>query len=583
MLGECLEVFGGYTEEEREGLVFNHYIPKDGTYVMVGVNGEIVSKTDIKLDRKTGMVNKSSPRYHDFCFYDYHSDLVSMNKPQDALKIIHSNNYLSFWVKKESILNGKLTMDVIDGYYDVLEHPEKKYKKDVRAASLYGMLEAELGPVNAELLHKNKRWVREHIFSMEDLGADIDMGKKDYLKIFFEAEKEEYKREGKRYFIPNIYNSNQYNVVIEGETYGLPDNNQGMNAKKPFLSIKTRKCVAPYLLDRESVMLQKQFFDYLMTFAAAGKYNVYVDLEHGRFIPCGNGDYPTGEVCGFFLRIQKGKEVEIHEQDVVPYFRNELQKPFVYRNLLGIEDTENPEYEGVRECITCQEVERMINDVFFSKALVNHYFSPEENIKIADETVKRMLLLSRRKLFGWLHLGNTADLESLFHKVFMELIKNSIAKEYMRKAAKQLNMKWSLEGYLEEGGNGMADFSLELREGLKEKIVAEEYKGLENDREYYFAVGQMARYLVVLSKAGKKKQSLINPFLNARTDKKLKELLGRYYKRYNYDILLGAKKVDRLYGMVEGYEPESPIMQDLLCAGFVIDNLLLEKKAKEET
>ena len=65
MLGECLEVFGGYTEEEREGLVFNHYIPKDGTYVMVGVNGEIVSKTDIKLDRKTGMVNKSSPRYHD--------------------------------------------------------------------------------------------------------------------------------------------------------------------------------------------------------------------------------------------------------------------------------------------------------------------------------------------------------------------------------------------------------------------------------------------------------------------------------------------------------------------------------------
>ena len=63
------------------------------------------------------------------------------------------------------------------------------------------------------------------------LGLDIDMGKKDYLKIFFEAEREEYQREGKRYFIPNIYNSNQYNITVNDETLGLPDNNQGMNAK----------------------------------------------------------------------------------------------------------------------------------------------------------------------------------------------------------------------------------------------------------------------------------------------------------------------------------------------------------------
>ena len=582
MLGECLEVFGRFTEKEREELILDSYIPKDGTYIIVGKNGEIVSKTDMKLDKKTGKINRSSPRYRDFCFYDYHSDLVSMNKPLDPAKIIHSNNYLTFWVKKDSILNGKLTMEVINGYYDILECPEKKYKKDAKAASLYGMLEMETGAVNTDALHKSKKWIQEHIFSMEDLNADIDMGKKDYLKIFFEAEQEDYRREGNRYFIPNIYNSNQYNVVIEGETFGLPDNNQGMNAKKPFLSIKTRKSVAPYLLNREDVMLQKQFFDYLMTFASAGKCNVYVDLENGRFIPCRNEEYPSGTVSGFFLRVQKGKEVEIQEQDVVPFYNNKLQKPFVYKNILGIEDSKNPEYEGDRKCNTFQEMEMLVNDIYFSKTLVNNYFSPEESIKIVDETVKRMLLLSRRKLFSWFHLGNMADLRNLLDKISYELIKDSIANEYMLKAAKQLNMKWSLTQYFEEGGNGMADFSLELREGLKTKITSEEYKGLENDREYYFAVGQMARYLIYLNKAKKKKQSLINPFLNARTDHKLKELLGRYYKKYNYDIDAGAKKVNRLYGMVQGYEPEASVMQDMISAGFVIDNLLLETKDKEE-
>lgn len=128
----------------------------------------------------------------------------------------------------------------------------------------------------------------------------------------------------------------------------------------------------------------------------------------------------------------------------------------------------------------------------------------------------------------------------------------------------------------------MADYSVELRENLKAKLYAEAYTGLESDQEYYFAVGQLAKYFVYLSKAGKKKQSLINPFLNAGTDEKLKDLLCRYYKKYNYDISAGAQRVSRLYGMIEGYQTQTPVMQDLISVGFVIDNLLLEKKEKEE-
>ncbi len=580
MLGECLEIFRSYTEEERENEILKNYIPKDGTYILVMENGEAFV-ADIKLDKKTGQMSKSAGGYEDFCYYDYHSNLVSMNKPLDTNKVIHSNNYLSFFVKKESILNGKLTKDIVDEYYDILEHPEKKYGKTA-AMPIYENLETEIGAVDAEVLQRNRQWVLDHIFCIESLKQDIDMSKKDYLKIFFAADREVYRREGNRYLIPNIYNSNQYNVMVEGKTYGLPDNNQGMNAKKPFLSIKTRKSSAPYLLDREDAILQKQFFDYLMNFASVGKLNIYVDQERKAILGYRNDEYPKESLSGFYLRIQKGKEVEIRDQDVVPFFDNHLKRPFAYENRLGIEDEKNPEHEFGKICETLKEVEWLINDVFFSKMLVNNYFSEETDIKITEEPVKRMLLLSRRKLFGWLHLGNAAGMRDLVDQVSRELIIGSILNGHTLKAAKQLNLRMSLMQYFSEGGEEMADFSMELRENLKVKIFSEEYMGLESDREYYFAVGQLVRYFIYLSKAGKKKQSLINPFLNARTDAKLKELLGKLYKKYNYDIPVGGNRVSRLYGMIECYEPAGQVMQDMVSAGFVIDNLILEKKEKEE-
>lgn len=581
MLGECLEVFKKKLEEDGEELILDNYVLKDGTYLVVGKDGTIISASEIKLDKKSGQIDRSAARYAELCYFDYHSDLISMNKPQDPAKIIHSNNYLSFWVKKDSISEGKLKPETIERYYEILEYPKKKYEKS-KAAAIYQNLEESIGKVDSEILQRNKRWILEHIFSLEDLALEIDMSKKDYLKIFFEADREEYEREGKRYFIPNIYNSNNYNVEVEGEIYGLPDNNQGMNAKKPLLSVKTRKTVAPYLLNREDVMLQKQFFDYLMNFAAVGKNNIYVDLNRGDFTACGNREYPIGAVSGFFLRIQKGKEVEILNQDVVPFFDNHLKKPFVYKNWLDITDENHREYEYERECETYEELERMINDVFFSKMLISYYFGKEEDMKITDNYLKRNLLLYRNRLFSWFHYGKQAGMKELMDKLSMELIKGSILNGYMLKAAKQMNMRLSLMEYFSEGGDNMADFSVGLREGLKNKVVSDECMGLESDREYYFAVGQMAGYLLYQSKAAKRPQSMINPFLNAREDKMIKDRIIQYYKKYNYDIPAGAKKISRMYAMIQGYEPEGPVMQDMISMGYTMNNILLEKAEKEE-
>ena len=67
-----------------------------------------------------------------------------MDKPQDTKKVIHSNNYLAFWIKWDSLENGKLNIEAVDRYYDVLMNPREKYKK-AQDRKMYDYIEEKIG------------------------------------------------------------------------------------------------------------------------------------------------------------------------------------------------------------------------------------------------------------------------------------------------------------------------------------------------------------------------------------------------------------------------------------------------------
>lgn len=577
MLSECLEVFREQFAKHQDALILDHYIPSDGTYVLVNDDGTIKSIVELKLDKKTRTMDRSAKEFAELCFYDYNSQLVSMNKSQDTGKIVHSNNYYSFWVKKDSVLNGKLTESVIDRYYHILANPEKKYEKS-KAKEIYQTFEEQNGKIDRVCLEAHKNWIKEHIFKEDDR---IDMTRKDYLKIFFVHSKEAYEREGKRYFLPNIYNSNDYNEVVNGEVCGIPDNNLNMNAKKPYLSIKTRKCAGSYLLNGEDVLVQKKFFDYLMNFAAAGQCNIYVDLKKRQFQACKNGEFPKGSFSGFFLRIQKGKEVEIHSQDVIPFYNKILPEPFEFQNVLGMQHEKNKELNlQYTTYKTRCDLESFINEIFFSKILTNNYFTEAENLSITDGNLKRNLLTAREVLFNWLYKGIEENVHSVIKKVSYDLVKGSILNGYREKAVRQMNLRWSFIEYLQKGGTSMASILYEVKAGLREKMNAKETQGLESDREYYFAIGQLASYFIAINKSAKKTQSLINPFLNAKTNKALVERLKQYYKKYNYAINHDDRRVRNLLAMITGYQTDGEVNQEMVIMGYTCNNLVFEKGDK---
>lgn len=583
MLKDCLEVFAEElkrTEEttgDGDRLILDSYIPADGVYIVVGQSGEIRSCA-IKLNKKSRILEQT-PNDNDLLrkirFYDYHSRLVSMDKPQDPKKVIHSNNYLAFWVKQESLENGKLDEAAIDRYFDVLRNPREKYKKP-QDRKMYDYIAEQIGDIDQERLEKNRTWIKENVFRLEEL--NILLSGKNYLKIFFEGDEELYIKEEQRYVMTKIFNKNDYNLELEEKILGLPNDNLGLNSKKPYMENKTRRVPVSYLITPEEAVLQRKFFDYLMNKANAGETDLYFDTTKKRITAQKKGEMFSSVFTGYFLQVQKGKEVEIHHQDTIVDYKYHLIKPFRYQNVLGLEDKE----ERYKEYRNKTELQSVINEVLFSSWLVGNYFTEEEKLSV-DGELKRNLVWSREAIFAWLYKGLDVNMDRVLHKVCMNMIKNSVRNGFTMKMGQQFNLMCSLEEYF-KGGCGMAEKYADIQSKLRNKINQSGDCEIETDEEYFYAVGQLVFYFISLSKAKEKMHSLANPFLIATDNTVIRKKLKQYFMKYNYQLKFNGYKFNRMYRMVDAYVLKNKVQQEYLFGGYIGNNLIYEsnKVAKEE-
>lgn len=569
MLDECLRIFKQELKDNTN-LVLNTIILADGDYVLVHSDGTYdVEK--IKYSKKDHcLIEKPEDEIYDkLCFYDYQSRLISVDKSQDPKKTIHSNNYLSLFVKKESFKNGKMNDGAIERYFKALENPQDKYKgKDLQ---MYNFVNDSISEIDQERLLHNKQWLKEHIYNLEG----VDYNEKDYLKIFFEVDDQLYIDEGNRYLLTKIFNCNDYNVYDNSTVYGVPNYNLQLNAKKPFLKNKTRMQEIPYLLSLEDALLHKQFFDYLLNRASTGKSNVYINEDDDKRIYClDNIENIDKGFNGFYLKTKKGTELEIHYMDVVTDYKMYLKPLFDFENVIGALDD-----ECYREYKYRNDVEKLINNILFSKYLINNYFTATDDIKAikTDTVYKKNILTCRNAIFAWTRAGRVDNIGYVLPKAALEVVINSIRKEYIKSAQKQLNLYFALNKYFNKQENDMED----IRESLRTKVNSEHQNVIENDLEYSFAVGQIIYFLQTKSKAKKRTQDFINQFIIIRNDAVLKNKLRQFYRRYNYEMAIEDKRFKNLYGMVELYLNVGKIDQGMLLAGYLGENLIYEKGEKE--
>lgn len=569
MIRECLGLFCENLTQKGERYILDNYVPKDGTYMFITMADEmwnISEPLDIIYDKKKGVLDgRDSPKYLDFCFLDYYSKLIDMNKPIEKKKIIHSNNYYAFFIKKESLSDPKFTQSVIDEYYSILKEPRKKYK-DAKSLELYQQSEESLGKLDVTALEQIHDWISLNLRSIH-----IDASRKDYLKLFFVytdmgKTKECYKRESQRYEIPNIYNSNKFNMNVDGKIVGLPNNNLGMNAKKPYLANHSRKIEVPYLINQEEAVLQARFYDFLMGYASKGRVNLYFDYLEGEILAFRPGEYPKTKVSGYFLRLRKGKkEVEIHNADVVVSYSPNLCPAFYHKKILS---ADRDDYGVINER---SQLEKLIDDIFFNKSLISNYFTNPGDLLIRDERVLNQLVAIRERLFSWFYKNNEINIWPVLRDAGKFLIKNSICRGFWKKAKFQINLLWSLEDFF--AGNKKKEEDMNYLEDQFENYMDDKNGWrFRSDEEYYFGVGQLVSYFISISNSKKKPLSLINPFMNADNDNMIKKHMTFLFKKYNYRIDYNNLRVKRLYSNVMQYHPKQPMVDAIvLSAGLTSD------------
>ena len=575
MIDEALEVFKKIYDKEGEKLVVNKHIPKDGTYILVNIkSGKIIEKLNIFYDKKSKKIDGELNQYYGyFRAFDYYSNLVDMNKPMDPKKTIHSNQIYSFFIKKDSIRENKLTKSIIEGYKKNLLNPEEKYNSK-EAKELYKNIAEKLPKIEKDIVEDIFLWIEDNV--NENLLENDN--KKDYLKIFFVEEDldkslEVFKNEHKRYIIPNIFNSNDYNKKIGETIYGLSNNNMGLNAKKAFLENKTRRVSTPYLVNTDEILLQYAFYNYLLPEVKQGNYFIY--FSENEIIPrtykegCPNG-------AKYLLNASYSKDVDIKNFNVISK-NNDEEIIINFKEILHQKkkDTDEIEYGNLNR----EKMMNNINKIFFYNSLLGNFLLNDGDLDIKDIEVKKLLMKYRNAFYKWFYLNDEAEVKKNIRKIYLDAVMVAIGNGHFFKASQQLDFGFCLEKYF-YGKSELMEEIMNVKEVFLNHTLSEEEWEFSNDEEYFFAVGQILAYINYMRNSKAKSLNFIKQLTFVKNIDVLKEKIKKIVISYSHIFETKNKKINRTISNISLYQPKE-IRIDILLAGFTADIIFFKKREEK--
>ncbi|WP_339006881.1 hypothetical protein [Fusobacterium animalis] len=575
MIDEALEVFKKIYDKEREELVVSKHIPKDGTYILVNIkSGKIIEKLNIFYDKKSKKIDGELNQYYGyFRAFDYYSNLVDMNKPMDPKKTIHSNQIYSFFIKKDSIRENKLTKSIIEGYKKNLLNPEEKYNSK-EGKELYKNIAEKLPKIEKDIVEDIFLWIEDNV--NENLLENDN--KKDYLKIFFVEEDldkslELFKNEHKRYLIPNIFNSNDYNKKIGETIYGLSNNNMGLNAKKAFLENKTRRVSIPYLVNTDEILLQYAFYNYLLPEVKQGNYFIYF-LEN-EIIPrtykegCPNG-------AKYLLNASYSKDVDIKNFNVIS--KNSSEEISInFKEILHQKkkDTDEIEYGNLNK----EKMMNNINKILFYNSLLGNFLLNDGDLDIKDIEIKKLLMKYRNAFYKWFYLNDETEVKKNIRKIYLDAVMVAIGNGHFFKASQQLDFGFCLEKYF-YGKSELMEEIMNVKEVFLNHTLSEEDWEFSNDEEYFFAVGQILAYINYMRNSKAKSLNFIKQLTFVKNIDVLKEKIKKIIISYSHIFETKNKKINRTVSNISLYQPKE-IRVDILLAGFTADIIFFKKREEK--
>ncbi|WP_289355926.1 hypothetical protein [Paenibacillus sp. S-12] len=611
-------------------IVFDSHQPKEGLYIRLRLDqsweqqAEQFTQNHIIIQAKDDAAPNQQQLYDWFITRDYYSSLITMNKAVDPGKQIHSNNPFALYAKREVFLgekqgSNKSTMqEHVNRFLDMTKPNEiqqkwnsllpKKLQKGADALTpdilfsnteYAAALEYLISDERSERVARVAAWYTDNLQHLTEFIKSIEF--RNYIKLFFISTQDDHTLESQRceqmyrlehllYTIPKIYNSNDYNQIVDGQLVGLPSFNVSMNSKKPYLEHKSMRVQVPIRVSLQDAILIKRASEWLLSKPK----NVMNKLSYVKDFTLSFTAKPEG---AYHVYID-GKENEVLDYENVP-FPTEVSVKISINNVLGItmgKEKMRKEYPRIENV---EQLQREISRHFFRGRMNEQFVRAEPKPKSNEFTsiMAALFIQSRQAFHDWLYKGTEITIRPLFARTTLRLIQEQLMyvepvgqnNGYsldLRWLADAMNFRLSLISYLErnEGGMTVSDRIAEVMKSLKTKLEAGNSGCIcSNDNEYYFLVGQLAYYLKSQSETQQKTGELLGPFLMAKRSEQMKVRLQEAYILHKHKIGLQHVKFNRAFSSVFGYVPDADMDEDgmeMFMAGLFADNWFFEKNDK---
>ena len=398
-----------------------------------------------------------------------------------------------------------------------------------------------------------------------------------YLKIFFveddlDKSLELFRNEHKRYLIPNIFNSNDYNKKVGKIIYGASNNNMGLNPKKVYLLNRTRRVSTPYLVDTDEILLQYAFYNYLLPEVKQGNYFIY--FTENEIIPrtykegCPNG-------AKYLLNASYSKDVDIKNFNVISKDSSE-EKIVNLKKILYRENSKSKiKYANYDKTMIMETIDK----IFYNNSLFDNIFNNIEEIKVKVIELKKLLINYREGLYRWFYLNDKSEIKKNIKKLYLDSIIITIKNQYDESLInEQFNLGFSLEKYF-YGKSELMEGIMSVKEIFLNHTLSEEDWEFLNDDEYFWAIGQLLAYINNRRNTKIKNLTFIEQIFFIRDINIFKERVFNIIISYGH--LIESKKVKRVVSNVNIYQPQE-IKKYILLAGFTADIVLYSTDTNKE-
>lgn len=571
-------------------VLLDTYSLSDGFYYICKKDGTL-KKLIIKNGEASDYELLKYVKVRDFYSKCINSDKAINTQMKDikeykTRKKIFSNNIYTLFFKNKYVLgfcnenfeNEAVPITVfekgIEKYYDSLL--KLGIKKDEKILLQKGY--------EIDEIVENKRKMLNAVNNVLMEFKSEDKPKETWIKIFLEQDEDEYKRVSSIYYTLKLFNTNDNNIELNNNVYGVNNYNFGLNSKKPFLELKSTPYKVSSLISKDQIEILNNIYVWLYN-NGVSKNVLKLPLDWNfEGTPETKDDILNKDM--YLVKVVGNNGVaRIDDFQYISNYTSNINE-FICKDYIKKKG-------DTYKIGNIYKLEKYTSDIWFSNNLKSEKNYLRDSYYDYDNKIaKCMLSLWKKEIlkneidifFGLFQKEDETNFYNNLDNIATKIVENTLIED-LEKNKKQLynsinsmNLWIAFKCYFNREGE---DEEMKINDVQRQcsDIFLNNGK-IETDEQYYYFAGQVAFYLLNISKATKLTQDVTSPFIKAANLKKLKTELKFLYEKYNYDIYLNNPKFNNIMSQLLLNEPEVSVKdsKDIILAGILGNNVFYTKK-----